>query len=100
MSAPDRIWAWVKMQVDGSAGGAWTDAPYHPNAAEYRRADLCDPMQDPRVKALETASRVAIARLDYSADTFQDQGCLTRTDACRDAAADLRAALRKMAGGE
>lgn len=42
---------------------------------------------------LAVAAKEAVTRLEYSADTFEDQGCLTRADACRAAAAKLREAL-------
>jgi hypothetical protein len=42
---------------------------------------------------LAAAANEAIERLEYSADTFHDQGCLTREDACRATADRLRNAL-------
>ena len=62
MSGPDRIWAWkysgqhTEGQWRSSLGACPTKAY---ECIEYRRADLCDPTQDERVKALvEAAKRV------------------------------------------
>ena len=56
-------------------------------AAMNRRADLCDPTQDERVKALVEAAQ---AQLDYM-DMCRERGDLER---------NLRAALRAMERGE
>ena len=53
MSAPDRIWidgavnanVWAEQKTDCTLSGV--------AAYEYVRADLCDPTQDERVRALE-----------------------------------------------
>jgi len=57
MSAPDRIWidgavnanVWAEQKTDCTLSGV--------AAYEYVRADLCDPTQDERVKALVDALR-------------------------------------------
>jgi len=62
MSAPDRIWidgavnanVWAEQKTDCTLSGV--------AAYEYRRADLCDPTQDERVKALEAEN----ARLKHA----------------------------------
>lgn len=63
----------------------------------HARADLPatdeQVMDHPKVRALVEASVVAISRLEYSADTFGDQGSLSRSNACSNAASELRTAL-------
>ena len=49
MSAPDRIWA--MPSDDGWMSPYCGNAP-HDGSTEYVRADLCDPMQDARMKRL------------------------------------------------
>ena len=53
MSAPDRIWVEKSIAEKGNHGStAWPNTD-EPSDIEYTRADLCDPTQDERVRALE-----------------------------------------------
>ena len=52
MSAPERIWA--MPSDDGWMSPYCGNAP-HDGSTEYVRADICDPTQDERVKALVAA---------------------------------------------
>ena len=106
MSAPDKIWP-DRLMIrdtglhDDMGGGGqriYTTAGRGYERKEYTRSDLCTPT-DERVARLSAAAQEAITRLEYSADTFQDQGCLTRAEACRVVATELQAALRDMGEG-
>ena len=66
MSAPERIWAYTndgygeRMTDHGTWDTGIEGQPYcHPEWAHapYILADLCDPMQDERVKALVAAAK-------------------------------------------
>jgi hypothetical protein len=105
MSAPERIWAnpdhWIEHPPRRDA--------FRPEEyAEYVRADLCDPMQDERVKALvEAAKRV---REDFedmrevfdglasgtSVTTWPEMDPCGPMDAWMEGERLLRAALRDM----
>jgi hypothetical protein len=74
MSAPDRIWS-NGLGVYGEYAGF--------GGTEYVRADLCDPMQDERVKALVEAVK------GMPQDWYDDNCDCKPCDA-------LRAALRDM----
>jgi hypothetical protein len=65
-NAPERIWTIADKDARGGRQpcGLWreteilqdsTDAIFHHKPVEYVRADLCDPLQDERVKALVEA---------------------------------------------
>jgi hypothetical protein len=60
MSAPDRIWIEAAPQFPAKIPPfpSWNDDEADPSmnqTVEYVRADLCDPMQDERVKRLVEA---------------------------------------------
>ena len=67
MSAPDRIY----LDGDAEAGDGYftrcfeTAKPCSEPAIEYARADLCDPMQDERVRALEAENARLREALEY-----------------------------------
>ena len=58
MSAPERIWAWVKMRTDGEISGSWVNSKWHPNSVEYVRADLWT--TDERVRDLVDEATAAL----------------------------------------
>ena len=83
--APERIWAaseWKRIDQ-----GKWWDCNPGGDATEYTRADLCDPMQDERVKRMVDAS----ARLEYVARQNTDDA-LEWERVCE----DVRAARRDL----
>jgi hypothetical protein len=68
-NAPERIWVWVyregarmhhRWRGKIGAGGE--------GQTEYVRADLCDPLQDERVKALVEAARKVNESYWYASD--------------------------------
>ena len=65
MSAPERIWA--MPSDDGWMSPYCGNAP-HDGSTEYVRADLCDPTQDERVKALVDAARKVNDSYWYDSD--------------------------------
>ena len=91
MSAPDRIFAWVYEEGSrrhhvwrrkiGLGGDGQT---------EYVRADLCDPMQDERVKALVDALRKVIDEYDEFLKDEYMRGLSSLDDEIHDARAALR----------
>ena len=89
MSAPDRIWA--MPSDDGWMAPYCGNAP-HDGSTEYVRADLCDSMQDERVKRLVEASEALLEKLDE-----QNDGNLVVSIGLR--RQRLRAALRALEGG-
>jgi hypothetical protein len=67
---PERIWAW--SNVAGWEGpGFWDELRDNrsPAQVEYLRKDLCDPMADPRVKALVEAAHGLSFGEDWNAGT-------------------------------
>ena len=121
MSAPKRIWAIADKDARGGRQpcGLWreteilqdsTDAIFHHKPVEYTRSDLCDPMQDERVKRL-------VGALRYLRETYskpdermccngRECGCYgaslyQHAEHCADEAlADYDAALRAREQGE
>jgi hypothetical protein len=80
-TSPERIWAnpdhWIEHPPRRDA--------FRPEEyAEYVRVDLCDPMQDERVKRLVQALRDLIAEYERGLDPLSDE------------IYDARAALRDM----
>ena len=67
MSAPKRIWA--TPSDDGWMAPYCGNAP-HDGSTEYLRADLCDPMQDERVKRLVGAARRILEDIDDMKEAF------------------------------
>ena len=111
MSAPERIWidgavnanAWAEQKTDCTLSGV--------AAYEYVRADLCDPMQDERVRALVDSARRILEDIDDMKEAFDGLAgaCFTTwdemdpggpMDAWMEGERMLRAALRDMEGGE
>ena len=92
MSAPDRIWA---MPSDDGWMAPYCGNSPHDGSTEYVRADLCDPMQDERVKRLVGALR------PFSAAVFNDNGDVTISTGHlkRQDWLKLRAALRALEQG-
>ena len=82
MSAPERIWAKPEHPDENGYGGFWIKARVEPSV-EYRRADLCDPMQDYRVRELVEAAKA----VDRYCHWFQEGD-------------ELRAALRALEGAD
>ena len=85
MNAPERIWA--KANYGKNNAGYWRDEPIIPNkpkktGTEYVRADLCDPMQDERVKALVEA--VKAMPQDWYDDNCDCKPCEALHAALRD----------------
>ena len=87
MNEPERILAWTVNEW----GSAWSVAPEDaaPEALEYVRSDLCDPMQDYRVRELVDKAHAVIDRWD-STDW--------KAPPTADAMNELRDALRDMGG--
>ena len=97
MSAPDRIWIEAAPQFPAKIPPfpSWNDDEADPSmnqTVEYRRADLCDPMQDERVKALVDALRKVIEEYDEFLKDEYMRGLSSLDDEIHDA----RAALRDM----
>ena len=97
MSAPDRIWidgavnanGWAEQKTDCTLSGV--------AAHEYIRADLCDPTQDKRVKALEAEN----ARLRDALSLYScDDGCNDCPETERDRVSCGWTALRALEQGE
>ena len=84
--APERIWAKPEHPDENGYGGFWIKARVEPSV-EYVRADLCDPTQDDRVRALVDAVKA------MPQDWYYD-GC-----DCKPCEA-LHAALRALEEGE
>lgn len=80
----------------GPAAGNSVKADWNTRAAQ--QPTLAEALALPEGRALVDVAQEAIARLGYSADTFDDQGCFTRAWACRDAAEKLRAVLAAQEG--
>lgn len=87
MSTPDRIWAFEPDIFDNMS--VWQDSPSPAgDTLEYIRADLVDPLSDPRVVALVEASKEMFAAF-YSNGDVTDR----HLRACK-SGVKLEAALR------